>query len=210
MSNKQIDVLILSAGKGTRIKKQFGDTPKVLIKHNGEIALNRVLFPFKNCVSSVPFRICLNIRKDEEQYFKDFGMSLFLEDIPLGNAGAIKVFGEKLSDPFIVTHNDIDLKNINPLDLYMAHLQNDNFVTMTIHNMSKEKEYGIVVKKHNKVIGFTRERWVNCGFYCVSHKVFEVIEDGFQDIDQHMLPRLSSIHQLSCYEYDGFYEDWGK
>jgi NDP-sugar pyrophosphorylase family protein len=206
--DKRIDVLILSAGKGSRIKSQFGNTPKALIEHNGEVALNKVLHPFTKSVDD--FKISINVRKDEVDVFKNLGFDLLIEDFPLGNAGAIKLFGANLSDPFIVSHNDVDLRDINAIDFYMEHLQNDSFVTMSVFNTAHEKERGIIVKKYNKVLNFTRERWVNCGFYCVSHKTFDILDDGFQDIDEHMLPRLSSIHQLSCYEYKGFYEDWGR
>lgn len=209
MINNTIDVLVLSAGAGTRTKKQFGNIPKALISHDGDIALNKVLYPFKK-PGNIPFKIYLNIRKNEESYFNKLGHELLIEYSLIGNAGAIKKFGSQLSDPFIVTHNDIYLKDINPLDLCMYHLQNDSFVTMTVFNMAQEKERGIIIKKYNKVLGFTRERWVNCGFYCVSHRVFDIINEGFQDIDNNMLPDLSAIHQLSCYEYKGLYEDWGR
>ena len=206
-SDRKIDVLILSAGKGTRTKTIFPNTPKALIEYNGNKAIESVLTPFKD---TEIYRISLNIRKDEIDSFKEFGFNTFVEDIPLGNAGAIKMFGKSLSDPFLVSHNDIYLPNIDAAKLYIAHLQNDSFLTMSVTNVGKDKERGIIVKKYNKVLGFTRERWINCGLYCVSHKVFEFIEDGFQDIDTHLLPRLSAVHQLTCYEYNGFYEDWGR
>lgn len=205
--DKKIDVLILSAGKGTRTKTMFPNTPKALIEYNGSKAIESVLTPFKD---SDVYRISLNVRKDEIDAFKCFGFNMFIEDVPLGNAGAIKMFGSTLSDPFIVSHNDIYLPNIDVVKLYLAHLQNDSFLTMSVTNVGKEKERGIIVKKYNKVLGFTRERWTNCGLYCVSHKAFEFIEEGFQDIDTHLLPRLSAVHQLTCYEYNGFYEDWGR
>lgn len=206
--DKTIDILILSAGKGSRVKRLFPDKPKALIEHKKKCALEYVLMPFKK--TDGEFHINLNVRADEVQFFKDLGYNLLIEDTPLGNAGAIKYFGKNLSDPFIVSHNDIFLPQMNPISLCVEHLQNDSFVTMTVFNLVKEKERGIILKKYNKVLGFTRERWVNCGFYCISHKAFEVIEDGFQDIDEHLLPRLSSIHQLSCFDYKGFYEDWGR
>ena len=207
----KVDVLILSAGRGTRVKKDFPNTPKALINIDGDVALDRVLFPFKNSnMGFESFNIKVNIRKDEEELFKLLGYDLCVEDIPLGNAGAIKVFGENLSDPFLVSHNDIDLRDMDISDLLMNHLQNDSFCTMTVSNIGQEKERGIIVRKHNKVLGFTRERFINCGLYCISHGAFSVIEDGFQDIDEHMLPRLSSIHQLSCYIHKGHYEDWGR
>lgn len=205
--DKHIDVLVLSAGKGERLKTLFPNTPKILIEYKGKKAFESVIYPFRD---SEKYKIYFNIRSDETQYFKNFKFELFIEDIPVGNAGAIKLFGRNLSNPFFVSHNDISLPDLDVIKLYMAHLQNDSFMTMTVSNLAKEKERGIVIKQYNKVLGFTRDRWTNCGLYCVSHKIFDCIGNGFQDIDNDLLPKLSSIHQLSCYEHGGAYEDWGR
>ena len=208
--DKKIDVLLLSGGAGTRVKQQIGDTPKALMKHDGKIAIDTVLYPFIKDDNKDVFSVNINVNKIEAEHFKSLNYKLCIEETRVGNAGAIKLFYKELSNPFLVIHNDVNLKDADITSLYISHLQNDSFLTMTVKNIGEEKERGIIVKKYNKVLGFTRERWVNCGLYCVSHKAVEFIEDGFQDIDTHLLPRLSAIHQLTCYEYNGFYEDWGK
>jgi NDP-sugar pyrophosphorylase family protein len=209
--DKKIDVLLLSGGCGSRVKSKIGNTPKALMQYNNDIAVNTVLYPFMHGDNVGVFKININIHSSEIEYFKDLGYNLLVEDIRNGNAYAIKKFCSSLSNPFIVVHNDVNLLDINLQNFYISHLQNDSMMTMVVKNIAEtEKERGVIVKKYNKVLGFTRERWVNCGLYCVNHSVVENIEDSFQDIDNNLIPKLISIHQLCCYDYNGKYEDWGK
>ena len=214
-----IDVLVLSAGAGTRVD---GDKPKALIDKDGKEALKYVTEPFmRDC-----FRWNLNIRKDEERYFKPYSdmFKLFTEETPIGNAGALKEFGKYLTDPFLVIHNDVYVKNLDMLDIFIKHCKHaidKCMFTMVVKNIGKEKEDGAVVTQKEAIVGFTRQRIINCGIYCVSHSSFDYIDgDGaFQDIDDHLVPELVKLQRdylfgfnkvIMAYKHTGYYESWGK
>lgn len=202
-----MDALILSAGQGTRVKKIYGDIPKMLIPLGGGAAIKYVVDPLKeyNC------KIHLNIRKSELKYFLNLPYNQFIEETPIGNAGAIRDFGRQLkTDPFIVSHNDIT-HNINIKELKEYHKETKAIFTMVLKDISKEKERGIVTIHDDIITGFTRKRFVNCGLYCVSKSVFEYIKDeGFQDIDKDLIPNLIAQQKLSYYIHEGSWMDWGR
>lgn len=213
MANKKIDVLVLSAGAGTRIKNKYS-IPKGLIPFKGDIALSHVIKPY---INDKNFRININVRKNEVEYFKrkyDSIYRLFIENTPLGNAGAIKKFGKELSDPFIVTHNDCRVLGFNPMEelirVYERSLYAHGCFVMLLKNIALEKEYGIAMFDIERIIGFTRDRYINCGIYCVGHKTLQYIKSGFQDIDNNLIPTLIRHERIKCSIFNGFYEDWGK
>lgn len=206
-----VDILILSAGKGLRVKNEI-HAPKSLMEYDGNVALDYILEPFKN---NKNFKINLNIRKDEEKYFEKYEYNKFVEEYPIGNAGAIKEYGKYLSDPFLVLHNDSKIINFNYYDLIKQYnFYKDKYYCfmIVVKNIAKGKENGIVVFDNvtDSVLSFTRERYVNCGAYCVGHNVFDYINDGFSDIDENLIKNLILFKRIKCFKTDNDYKDWGK
>ena len=193
---------------GSRIKKDFPNTPKALIEYNGVKALDLVCEMFNRHKNF--FKININIRLDEYENFKYLGYNLLVENTKIGNAGAIRDFGLQLSDPFLVCHNDTYLRDFDAIDFINKHLEYKSLMTLVTKNICLEKERGVVLKNNHNVLGVTRDRFINCGMYCVNHSAIDYIASGFQDIDEDLIRILSAFGSLSCYEYNGLYEDWGR
>ena len=217
----KIDVLVLSGGSGTRVKYDIGNTPKGLMHYKGKCALDYVTEPFKREI----FNIHLNVRYDEADRFNEmYPYDLFVETEQLGNAGALKLFGKELSDPFIAIHNDVYVENFDALDLFIQHCKNITescCMTVVVKNIADKKEDGIIIKNKDAIIGITRERFINAGIYCISHEALEYIDDDcFQDIDDDLIQNLTKEQRrdnmfdfnrrIAAYKHNGYYESWGK
>ena len=104
--------LISAGGFGTRIRSVSSDIPKPLIKVDGIPVLERAIIQLKkygitDIIISVSY-----LGRQIMDYFKDgrdFGVSIeyFVEDSPLGSAGAIFKLKDALGDDFLVLNGDI-------------------------------------------------------------------------------------------------------
>jgi NDP-sugar pyrophosphorylase family protein len=192
-------VIILGAGEGTRTRKIFPDTPKALIPIDGKPFIETIIEQYKG------FDVLVNVRAQDADKFKYLNLPLLIETSPLGNAGAIKYFAKELGDRFIATHVDIS-SDLDPNRLAEAH---KGAATMTVKDLSEEKNFGIITHKDGLVTGFTRKRLVNCGIYSFSKEVIQYIGEGFQDFDKDLFPNLISESKLYMYEHKGRWEDVG-
>lgn len=109
---KNMKVVILAAGLGTRLRPLTNNIPKVMIPFAGKPLLEHQIlwakkFGFNNFLINVHA-----FPKKIKQYFgngKKFGVNItyFYEKKLLGTAGGIKNMQEYLSSPFIVIYGDV-------------------------------------------------------------------------------------------------------
>lgn len=103
--------IIMAGGRGTRISELFPDIPKPLIPIQSIPVLEREIYS----LASQGFTdIILTLSYLSEKiisYFKDgsqLGVRIeyFVEDTPLGNAGALFKIREQLTEPFLLLNAD--------------------------------------------------------------------------------------------------------
>lgn len=193
-------VIILAAGEGTRTKEIFPDTPKGLIPVEGKPIAEHLIEQYKD------FEVVLNVRASDTARFKYLNIPLLVEDTPLGNAGAIKFFIKELGSIFIATHVDT-YSDFDPHKLVKAH---KDIATMVVKDIAEPKEFGVITYENDLVTGFTRKRLINCGIYLFSREVVNYIEDGFQDFDRNLFPKLMAQHKLRFYKHEGMWHDIGR
>ena len=99
-------VVLMAGGRGTRISELFPNIPKPLIPINGIPVLEREIISlrnqgFKDIILTVGY-----MAEKIQQYFGNgnqlgVNISYFVEDKPLGNAGALFFFGFERRFSFI-------------------------------------------------------------------------------------------------------------
>lgn len=103
--------VIMSGGRGIRISELFPDIPKPLIPICGKLVLEHEI----ECLREQGFTdIILTVSHMADKiidYFGDgakFGVHIdyFVEDNPLGNAGALFKFKDKLTEDFLLLNAD--------------------------------------------------------------------------------------------------------
>ena len=129
--------VIMSGGKGTRISELFPNIPKPLIPIYGKPVLEHEI----ECLKEQGFTdIILTVSHMAEKiinYFGDGGrlgvhIDYFVEDKPLGNAGALFKLRDKLTEDFLLLNAD-SVFNIDFNRFVAFHKEHNALATLFIH-----------------------------------------------------------------------------
>ena len=200
---KDLDVLILVGGKGTRLKTVIHDRPKPMAYMGGRPFLDIIM----DHVSSYGFRrfiLCTGhiggVIRDYYNIDKaDFQEILFSEESkPLGTAGAIKnAEGLIRSSPFLVMNGDsfcaLDLAKF--LDF---HLMRGALLSMAVVKAENTGDYGLVLlDESQRVIGFDEKGkkesiFINAGVYFFNKEILSLIPSDTQySLEYDLFPKMT-------------------
>lgn len=217
-------VVIMAGGKGTRISSVASDIPKPMIKIQGKPVLEHEI----ECLREQGFTDIIltvsylgNIIMD---YFKNgsqFGVHIdyFVEEEPLGNAGALFKLKGKLTDDFLLLNADavFDIDFNRLVDYHKTH---GGLVTLFTHPNSHPYDSGLIIADKNGVVlkwlakeddrpEFYRNR-VNAGIHVISPKVLETeITTLKVDLDRQLLKPLAGTGQMYVYDSPEYVKDMG-
>ena len=222
-------VVLMAGGRGTRISELFPDIPKPLIPIDGVPVLEREIISlrdqgFKEILLTIGY-----MAEKIKEYFGDgekFGVkiSYFVEDKPLGNAGAL--FFLDLKEDFLLLNADA-VFDVDFNRMVEYHKQKGGLVTLFTHPNSHPYDSGLIVTgKEGEV-----EKWlakederplyyknrVNAGLHVISPKVLEMscvdketVRNGKKiDLDRQILKPLCGSHQMFCYDSSEYVKDMG-
>jgi NDP-sugar pyrophosphorylase family protein len=139
--NDKLNIFILAAGLGERLRPITDYIPKPLVPVLGIPAIQHVL----NNVSVLPFhKIGINIHYKMEAVEKWFfhcslkqEITLFPEKSIMGTGGALKNAEEFLKEGTFLVHNSDILTDINLEQLLEYHKSSNNIATLAVHNYPK-------------------------------------------------------------------------
>ena len=219
----------MAGGRGTRISELFPDIPKPLIPINNTPVLEREIIFLRNQGFT---DIILTIGYMAEKIQKYFGngekwgvnISYFVEDKPLGNAGAL--FFLDLKEDFLLLNADA-VFDVDFNRMVAFHKQHGGLVTLFTHPNSHPYDSGLIVAGENGKV----EKWlakederpkyyknrVNAGLHVISPKALgmsgikkEDIGDGRKvDLDRQILKPLCGTGAMFCYDSPEYVKDMG-
>ena len=229
-------VVIMAGGRGTRIAELFPDIPKPLIPVDGMPILEREIRSlasqgFKDLILTVGYLADKIIA-----YFGDgsqLGVKIdyFVEDTPLGNAGALFQLREKIGDELFFLLNadaafDVDFNRM--LDFHKKH---GGLVTLFTHANSHPYDSGLIIadKDGNVEKWLSKEderpQWysnrVNAGLHVIDPQVLELslknleidsvtgFPKGKVDLDRQILKPLCGTGKMFCYDSPEYVKDMG-
>lgn len=229
--------VLMAGGRGTRISSIASDIPKPLIKIEGMPVLEREIL----CLRDQGFNdVILTVSHLADQIIDYFGngdrfgvhIEYFVENQPLGNAGALFHIRDKLTDPFLLLNADsvfdIDFKRF--VDYHQA---KGGLVTIFTHPNSHPYDSGVIVAGKDGSVErwLTKEeerpRWyanrVNAGLHVMSPKALEwsgidpetvgtLGLDGRPvkvDLDRQILKPLCGSGRMFCYDSPEYVKDMG-
>jgi D-glycero-D-manno-heptose 1,7-bisphosphate phosphatase len=233
---RKMKFVIMAGGRGTRIAELFPDIPKPLIPVDGMPILEREIRSlasqgFENIILTVGYLADKIIA-----YFGDgsqFGVKIdyFLEETPLGNAGALFRLKNKIGDePFFLLNADaaFDVDFNRMLDYHKKH---GGLVTLFTHPNSHPYDSGLIIAgqdgKVEKWLSKEDERpqWynnrVNAGLHVIDPKVLELslmnletdpttgYPKGKVDLDRQILKPLCGTGKMFCYDSPEYVKDMG-
>ena len=217
--------IIMAGGKGTRISSVASDIPKPMIKIEGKPVLEHEI----ECLRAQGFtEIIITVSHLAEHimnYFGDgskFGVKLeyFLEETPLGNAGALFKIREKLSGDFLLLNAD-SIFDIDFNRFIEYHRAKGGLVTLFTHPNSHPYDSGLIIADENMSVKnwLTKEdirpKWyknrVNAGLHVINSAVLDMIKIYTEkvDLDRQILKPLCGTGKMFCYDSPEYVKDMG-
>ncbi len=229
-------VVIMAGGRGTRIAELFPDIPKPLIPVDGMPILEREI----RSLASQGFRdLILTVCYLADKIIAYFGdgsqlgvkIDYFVEETPLGNAGALFQLREKIGDePFLFLNADAAF-DVDFNRMLAFHRQHGGLVTLFTHPNSHPYDSGLIIADNDGKV----ERWlskeddrpqwynnrVNAGLHIIDPKVFELslknldidpmtgFPKGKVDLDRQILKPLCGTGKMYCYDSPEYVKDMG-
>ena len=228
--------VLMAGGRGTRIAELFPDIPKPLIPVDGMPILEREIRSlaaqgFKDLILTVGYLADKIIA-----YFGDgsnLGVKIeyFVEETPLGNAGAVFRLREKIGEePFFLLNADAAF-DVDFNRMLAFHKQHGGLVTLFTHPNSHPYDSGLIIAddKGNVDQWLAKEderpQWynnrVNAGLHVIDPKVLDFSlknleiddETGMPkskvDLDRKILKPLCGTGQMFCYDSPEYVKDMG-
>ncbi|MBP5581012.1 MAG: NTP transferase domain-containing protein, partial [Ruminococcus sp.] len=228
--------VIMAGGKGTRISSVASDIPKPMIKIDGVPVLEREIC----CLREQGFTdLILTVSHMSEQIIGYFGdgsrlgvnIEYFVEEQPLGNAGALFKLRGKLTEDFLLLNADavfdIDFKRF--VDY---HRHKGGLVTLFTHPNSHPYDSGLLIADGDGTVlkwlakEDERPQWyrnrVNAGLHVISPKALDmsgIDADSIgtemngktvkADLDRQILKPLCGTGKMFCYDSPEYVKDMG-
>ena len=228
--------VIMAGGKGTRISSVASDIPKPMIKIEGKPVLEREI----ECLRDQGFTdVILTVSHLADciiNYFGDgqkFGVNIeyFVEESPLGNAGALYKLRDQLTDDFLLLNAD-SIFDIDFNRFVDYHKAKRGLVTLFTHPNSHPYDSGVIIADdHGSVQQWLtkedpRPQWyrnrVNAGLHVINPVILDTagIEgcrvgaevDGKivkVDLDRQILKPLCGTGKMFCYDSPEYVKDMG-
>lgn len=232
----RMKTILMAGGRGTRIAELFPNIPKPLIPVAGMPILEREIRSlcaqgFKDIILTVGYLADKII-----SYFGDgsqFGAKIdyFVEESPLGNAGALFRLREKIGDePFLLLNADAAF-DVDFNRMVAFHQNHGGLVTLFTHPNSHPYDSGLIIADENghveKWLAKEDERplWydnrVNAGLHVIDPKVLDIslktleiskgsgFPEGKVDLDRQILKPLCGSNLMFCYDSPEYVKDMG-
>ena len=229
--------VIMAGGKGTRISQLFPDIPKPLIEIKDKDGMSRPVLErelislrdqgFTDILLTVSY-----MHEKIENYLGDgsslgINITYFVEEAPLGNAGALFKIREWLGDePFLLLNADA-VFDVDFRRMADYHSKKGGLVTLFTHPNSHPYDSGIVIAgEDGEVIEWlTKEdarpeyykNRVNAGLHVIDPKALDMSgidadkigPDYKVDLDRMILKPLCGTGKMFCYDSPEYVKDMG-
>ena len=208
----KINIFILAAGLGERLRPITDHIPKPLLPILGKPALQHVL----DSVQKLPFnKIGINVHYKKEMISEWVGrcslkdqVIIFPEDKVLGTGGALKNAGSFLKERTFLVHNSDILSDIDLEKLLEYHSSSNNMATLAVHNYPKFNN--LVVDENDILLGLAGEHPYDAvqkraytGIAVYEPGFLNLLPEGGSSVVDVWLDALSSGHRIGTYDVTG-------
>ena len=213
-----MQAVIMAGGKGTRLSSVTKDVPKPMVDFCGKPLLEYIIGNLReNGVNDIILVIghLGNVIKDHFGSGEKWGVNIryFLEDVPLGTAGALPFIGDMLSDTFFLVFGDLFL-NIDFKKFADFHKEKNAEITLFAHPNSHPFDSDVIITDDSdKVTGwaykkdernFYYKNLVNAGVYVIDKSVLPEKSGEKLDLEKDIIvPRIESggVYAYNSSEY---------
>jgi|SRR5690554_3311164 len=207
-STKNVTVVIMAGGLGSRLGEHTKDCPKPMLEVGGKPVLERIIKNFTQ-VGFRNFYISVNYKAEViEDYFKDgknFGCHIqyLKEKMRLGTAGSLTLLPESVKGPIVVTNGDL-LTLVDYRRLFAFHTQHKSPMTMCTRAFDFQVPYGVVNIENGKVKSIDEKPIhsfnVSAGVYVINSELLKFIpHDTYFDMPTFLEVLLKHDIQAECF-----------
>ena len=175
--------IIMAGGFGTRMRPFTEKVPKPMLEVAGKPILEQIVERFVE--SGIhKFGMLLHYKPEMiEEHFKakrygDEAVAFIRETVPLGTAGGIRMFKDRLHEPFFVMNGD-SLIGCDWADFLEAHESQKASITIGVSEYRVQIPYGVLQVEGDWVVGVEEKphkKWLTiCSVYCVSPEALELL-----------------------------------
>jgi D-glycero-D-manno-heptose 1,7-bisphosphate phosphatase len=212
---KNIDLVILAGGKGSRIKKYLQNKPKPMLKFNKIFFLQYLI----NNFSKYPFnKIYILTGYKNKIIYKNFHKKLFnlteviclKEKKPMGTGGALLNLKKIKINDFILANGDtvfdINIKNLinsykkNKIGCIALAQNNKNTNSFKLNNLGLNKNLLLYKKKSSLMNG---------GIYFFKKKILNLLPNKHSSLEEDVLPNIIKKKLITGKLYKEFFLDIG-
>lgn len=222
----------MAGGKGTRISSVASDIPKPMIKICGKPVLEYEIECLReqgftdiiitvSHLSHIIINYFGNGSKDSPVTGKPFGVNIeyFVEETPLGNAGALFKLKDKLTDDFLLLNAD-SLFNIDFNRFVEYHKACGGLATLFTHPNSHPYDSSLIITDYNNAVtdwltkkDIRPEYYKNCvnaGLHVISPVLLkQKISTEKIDLDSQILKPLAGTGNMFAYNSPEYVKDMG-
>lgn len=229
-------VVIMAGGRGTRISELFPDIPKPLIPIDNVPVLEREIISlrdqgFKDLILTVSYMADKIIDYFGDGTRLDTHIEYFVENEPLGNAGALFKMKDKLEGDFLLLNADA-VFDVDFNRFVNYHKEKGGLVTLFTHPNSHPYDSGLIFANANGAVEAwlakedSRPQWyrnrVNAGLHVINSKTLDNVDINPEtigteiegksikvDLDRQILKPLCGTGEMYCYDSPEYVKDMG-
>lgn len=211
--------VIMAGGRGTRLSSVLRDLPKPMAPLAGKPLLEYQIENLKENEITEIILVTGHLGNVISDYFQDgrrFGVKItyYVEQEPLGTAGALAYLKKELKQDFILLFGDVYI-DINFNKLVSYHEKKRAAATLYVHPNSHPYDSDLVVTDaENRIIGWNYKdgertddfkNMVNAGVYVLSPGILETIPLGVKsDLEKQVIAsglKKYPVYAYCCSEY---------
>lgn len=224
--------VLMAGGKGTRIASIAKDIPKPMIPIEGMPVLEREIDSLRSQGFTDLILTVGHLSEAITDYFGDgskispvtgrpFGVHIeyYIENEPLGNAGALLRIKDQLTEDFLLLNADA-VFDVDFHRLLEFHKASNAAATLFVHPNSHPYDSSLIITDERGVVlqWLTKEderpayykNCVNAGLHVLSPETLDIIPPGEKvDLDRHILKPLAGSGKLYAYHSPEYVKDMG-
>lgn len=212
---KNIDLVILAGGMGTRIKEFLNNKPKPMMKFNNIYFLQYLIniftrYPFNKIYILTSYKNKIIFDNFHNKIFNLTKIICLKEKKPLGTGGALNNLKKYKINNFILTNGDtifdIDLKGL--IKSYKKDKLGCVALASNKNNINNVKLNNLDIKK-NTIVYKKKGNLMNGGVYFFNKKIINLLPNKKFSLENEFLPKIIKKGLLNGKLYKNFFLDIG-
>ena len=212
---KNLDLVILAGGKGSRIKRYLKNKPKPMVRLNKIFFLQYLInnfskYPFKRIIILTGYKSKIIFKNFHNKVFNFTKITCIKEKKLMGTGGALYNLKKIKINDFILANGDtifdIDIKDFTSnlerkkIGRIALALNTKNTLNHKLNNLDTVNK-NIIYRKKSK--------FMNGGLYYFKKSILKKIKNDHLSLENDLIPKMIHKKMLTGKKYDNFFLDIG-